>query len=64
MRQTMAASNALTEKLRELENRLTQRLDTHEEAIILVLSELRKLMEPPQIAEPKRRPIGFGREDQ
>lgn len=63
MRQTMAANNALMEKLRELENRLTQRLDTHEQAIVYVLAELRKLMDPPQIPEPKRRPIGFGRED-
>ena len=64
MRQTMAANNALVEKLRELESRLTQRLDTHEQAIVYVLTELRRLMEPPQQPEPKRRPIGFGREDQ
>jgi len=59
----MAASSALMEQLRELENKLTQRLDTQENAIVYVLAELRKLMEPPQLPEPKRRPIGFGRED-
>ena len=50
------------EQLRELESKLTQRLDTQENAIVYVLAELRKLMEPPQRPEPKRRPIGFGRE--
>lgn len=58
MRQTMATNRVLTEK------KLTQRLDTHEQAIVYVLAELRKLMEPPQLPEPKRRPIGFGREHQ
>jgi len=64
MRQTMAANKALMEKLEELEKKLTQRLDVHEQAIVYVLSELRKLMEPSLSPEPKRRPIGFGREDQ
>jgi predicted amino acid-binding ACT domain protein len=64
MRETMAASSALTEKLRELESKLTQRLDIQEQAIVYVLAELRKLMEPPQLPELKRRPIGFGCEDQ
>jgi hypothetical protein len=47
MRQTMAANNVLVEKLRELESRFTQRLDTHEKAVVYVLAELRRLMEPP-----------------
>jgi hypothetical protein len=64
MRQTMSANKALLEKLQELEARLTQRLDSHEQAIVYVLNELRKLMEPPQLPEPKRRPIGFGREEE
>lgn len=59
MRQTMAANKALLEKLQELEKKLTKRLDSHEQAIVYVLSELRKLMEPPQLPEPKRRRIGF-----
>lgn len=63
MRQTMARDNALIEKLQELEKKLTDRLDTHERAIVYVLEELRKLMEPPQLPEPRRPPIGFGHEN-
>jgi phage regulator Rha-like protein len=63
MRQTMSANKALLEKLNELEGKLTKRLDTHEQAIVYVLSELRKLSEPPRLVEPKRRAIGFGREE-
>jgi hypothetical protein len=62
MRQAMTANRALLEKLQELEKKLTQRLDAHEQAIVYVLAELQKLMEPPQLPEPKRRPIGFQRE--
>ena len=61
MRQTLARNRALTDKLNELENKLTSRLDVHEKAIVYVLGELRKLMEPAQLPEPKRHPIGFGR---
>lgn len=61
MRQTMLANKVLLEKLQELEAKLTQRLDSHEQAIVYVLHELQKLMEPLQLPEPKRRPIGFGR---
>ena len=64
MRQTMAANKALLEKLEELEKKLTKRLDAHEQAIIYVLSELRKLMEPPALPEAKRKPIGFRREEE
>jgi arsenate reductase-like glutaredoxin family protein len=63
MRQTMSANRAFLEKLQELEKQLTQRLDSHEQAIVYVLAELRKLMEPPQLPEPKRRRIGFQREE-
>lgn len=59
MRQTMAANKALLEKLEGLEKQLTKRLDAHEQAIVYVLGELRKLMEPPLLPEPKRRRIGF-----
>jgi hypothetical protein len=60
MRQTIAANKALTEKLDELEKKITGRLDVHEKAIVYVLGELKKLMEPPKLPEPKRRPIAFG----
>jgi hypothetical protein len=62
MRQTFAANRALSDKLNALESKLTGRLDVHEKAILHVLGELKKMMEPPQLPEPKRRPIGFGKE--
>ncbi|HYQ86375.1 MAG TPA: ORF6N domain-containing protein [Bacteroidota bacterium] len=63
MRQTMATNRALMEKLHELEKKLTQRLDTHEQAIVYVLEELKKLLEPPRLPEPKKRSIGFRHEE-
>lgn len=64
MRQTLATNTALIDKLNELERRLAGRLDVHEKAIVYVLGELKKLMEPPELPEPKKRPIGFGRKEQ
>ncbi|MBI1803335.1 MAG: ORF6N domain-containing protein [Ignavibacteriae bacterium] len=61
MRETFATNKALMEKLNELEKKLTGRLDTHERAIVYVLEEIKKLMQPPILPEPKRRPIGFGK---
>ncbi|MBN2031434.1 ORF6N domain-containing protein [bacterium] len=63
MRQTLAASKALTDKLNELEKKLTGRLDVHEKVIAYVLGELKKLMEPPPLPRPKRRQIGFRKEE-
>jgi len=63
MRQTMSANKVFFEKLSELEKKLTQRLDTHEQAIVYVLSELKKLMEPPPPPEKKKRRIGFRTKD-
>jgi len=62
MRQTFAASRALSDKLNDLEKKITTRLDVHERVIAYVLGELKKLMEPPQLPEPKRHPIGFRKE--
>jgi phage regulator Rha-like protein len=60
MRQVLAENGRLAEKLAELERRLTDRLDVHEEAIIHILNEIKKLMEPlPPQPEPKRGQIGF-----
>ena len=64
MRQTLAANQALTDKLNELEKKLTAGLDVHEKAIEYVLGELKKLMERPQLPEPKRRPLGFAKEQE
>jgi hypothetical protein len=63
MRQTLVANRALTDKLNVLEKKLTGRLDVHENAIVYVLGELKKLMEPPLLPETKRRSIGFGKEE-
>jgi hypothetical protein len=63
MRHTFTANRALSDKLAELEKKLTARLDVHERVIAYVLGELKKLMEPPQRPEPKRHPIGFRKEE-
>jgi phage regulator Rha-like protein len=57
MREALSANKALTEKLIELENKLTNRLDTHEKAIVHILKEIKKLTSLPK--PPKHRPIGF-----
>jgi phage regulator Rha-like protein len=60
MREVLAQNRQLAEKLAELEQRLTGRLDVHEQAIVHILDEIKKLMEPlPPQPEPKRREIGF-----
>jgi hypothetical protein len=59
MRETLAQNKELAAKLSELEHRLTERLDVHEKAIIHVLAEIRKLMDPPSAPQPERRQIGF-----
>ncbi|MDP2209886.1 MAG: ORF6N domain-containing protein [Bacteroidota bacterium] len=59
MRQVLSANNVLMEKLTELEKKLTSRLDVHERAIVHILEEIKKLMQPALLPEPKRRPIGF-----
>jgi len=60
MREVLAQNRQLAEKLAELERRLTDRLDVHEQAIIHILDEIKKLMEPlPPQPGPKRPEIGF-----
>jgi len=60
MREVLAQNRHLAEKLEELERRLTGRMDVHEKAIVHILDEIKKLMEPlPPQPEPKRREIGF-----
>jgi hypothetical protein len=63
IRWMLTATREMTEKLQQLENKITERLDTHERGILYLLEEIRKLMNPPSLPEPKRRPIGFGRDD-
>jgi phage regulator Rha-like protein len=60
MREALSQNRHLAEKLAELERRLTGRLDVHEQAIVHILDEIKKLMEPPPPPpEPKHREIGF-----
>jgi phage regulator Rha-like protein len=60
MREVLAQNKELAAKLAELERTLTARLDDHEKAIVHILEEIKKLMEPPPpILDPKRREIGF-----
>ena len=60
MREALAQNRQLAAKLADLERRLTDRLNVHEKAIVHILDEIKKLMEPaPPAPEPKRREIGF-----
>ena len=60
MREVLGQNKELAAKLAELEHTLTARLDDHEQAIVQILEEIKKLMEPPPpILDPKRREIGF-----
>lgn len=60
MRAELSQSTEIAAKLRELDQRLTGRLDTHEEAIVRIMQELVKqllpLPGPPPLPKPK---IGF-----
>ena len=63
IRRMLMATREMTTKLQELESKLTERLDTHERGILYRVEEIRKLMNPPSLPEPKKRPIGFGRDN-
>jgi DNA-binding PadR family transcriptional regulator len=56
MRELLASNKELAHRLDELEARLEKKLATHDQAIVAILSAIRKLMHPPA---PSRRPIGF-----
>ena len=64
MREALAQNTQLAMKLAELEKQLTQRLDSHERAIVHILDEIKKLMVPPPQPVPERRQIGFHVRDQ
>jgi len=60
MRETLAQNKELAAKLAELERNLTDRLDDQEQAIVHILGEIKKLMEPvPPDAESASREVGF-----
>ncbi|MCX5885868.1 MAG: ORF6N domain-containing protein [Proteobacteria bacterium] len=59
MRQVLSDNRVLAKKLAELEKMLTARLDTHERAIVHVLEQILRLMNPPSRPEPPPKKIGF-----
>jgi hypothetical protein len=59
MREALAQNKELAAKLADLEQKLTARLDGHEQAIVAILDEIKKLMKPAPGPDPKRREIGF-----
>jgi len=56
MREALADSRELATRLDELERRLDNRLERHDQSIAEILAAIRALMNPPG---PPRRPIGF-----
>lgn len=59
MREILTNNKTLADKLAELETKLTGRLDQHEQAILHILEELKKLAAIPISTEPERREMGF-----
>ena len=59
MRQVLSENRVLAKKLAELEKMLTARLDTHERAIVHVLEQILRLLNPPSRPEPSPKKIGF-----
>jgi ORF6N domain len=62
LRGLLAANEQLARELKALEKRLSQKLDTHDQAITGILNTLRALMQPPESPTeppPVKRPIGF-----
>jgi hypothetical protein len=55
LRELLSSNRVLSRKLEELEQRLTKRVEDHEEAIQAILSAIRELTNPPPIT----RAIGF-----
>ena len=59
MRQMLGAQGDLAAKLADLEKKLTRRLNSHETAIVDVLRQIMRLLNPPSRPEPPRKQIGF-----
>ena len=60
LREVLASTSELAEKLDALERKLAGRLNVHEKAIIELFAQIRKLLKPPPPQpQPKRRRIGF-----
>jgi phage regulator Rha-like protein len=61
MRELLTGTRELARQLKDLEAKLTARLDTHETAIVKVLRSVMDLLNPRPVPEPKRAKIGFNR---
>jgi hypothetical protein len=59
MRELLGGTKELARQLAALEKKLTARLDGHEVAIVEVLRRVMDILDPPPLAEPPRREIGF-----
>jgi hypothetical protein len=59
MRGLLGGTKELARQLRQLEAKLTARLDGHEAAIVDVLQRIMRLLDPPPEPEPPRWQIGF-----
>ena len=60
MRELLAGTRELAKQLKELEAKLTARLDAHESAIVKVLQRIKRILNPPPPPpEPPKRQIGF-----
>ena len=65
LREMLVENRDLAKKLETLERKLTSRLDIHEETILHILEEIKKLMTEPPVApvpEKPKRQIGFQNE--
>jgi hypothetical protein len=56
MRELLASNKELARRFEELESRIQKKLFAHDQAIVAMLSAIRRLLKP---AHAKRRPIGF-----
>lgn len=59
MRELLGSTKELARQLRDLEAKLTARLDGHEAAIVDVLQRIMRLLDPPPEPPQPRRQIGF-----
>ena len=60
MREILSGTVELARQLKELESKLTSRLDVHETAIVEVLQRIMDILKPaPELPEPPHKEIGF-----
>jgi hypothetical protein len=63
MRETFLSTRELAKKLQELENQLTGRLDQHDAAIVGILQQIMKIIQPPRVRVRPKPQIGFHSQD-